>query len=115
MPMQSLTEVLGTLAANKRTELLTACANGADDDLPEEERPSRALVAPLCRLKHGDDVAVADYTARVICPGRGLGWFYAFYFDESANLMLGQFEAQYVTDRLPADSGETPLPIFEEP
>ena len=115
--MQSLADSLTTVAAAKRDELLLGCANGNDDDLAVEDRPDRAEVSAGCLLKFGDDVELfGAQVVRYILPGRGVGWFYAMFIDDVVfQLTLGQFEAANVTDRIPADPQETPMPIFSEP
>lgn len=116
--MQSLGDVLNNIGAAKRDELLTNCANGADDALAPEERPSRAEIgpAPGCLLKFGDQVEVDGMVGLYLCPGRGVGYFYAYVIDDvSGRLQLMQFLTGSVTDRIPADPQETPMPIFSEP
>ncbi len=112
--MQSILDQFRAYAAAQRDEYIRNAQNGADDDLPPEERPTREFVAPGCKLKHGDEVEVSGYmTALVTCPGRGVGWFYGVTFD-TGMVICGSWEAQNVTDRIPADSNETPMPIFSE-
>jgi len=110
--LAGLEEIVSSWVASKRTEILTNCANGADNDLAAEDRPDRELIAPRCRLKSNDHVLCNYELLRVVCPGRGVGWFYALRID-AGMFELGQHEAQYVEDRAPADPQEEPLPIFE--
>lgn len=112
--MQSIRDVLGSYAEAKRDEIITNCQNGADDDLPLSERPTRSEVSPGCLLKFGDEVEVWGTTIIYLCPGRGVGWFYGIYID-GATVPLGQWEPGNVSDRIPADPNETPMPIFLEP
>lgn len=112
--MQSIRDQLIGFATAKRTELITGANNGDDDDMPVDERPNRAEVSPGCLLKPFDEVEVWGTAILYLCPGRGLGWFYGLTID-SGIIPLGQYEAQYVSDRLPVDPLETPMPIFPEP
>lgn len=107
--LEGIEDALSTWVAAKAVEL-----EGDAPELPPEDRPDRALVAPGCRLKHNDHVVVNGQCVRVIRPGRLSGWFYAAILMDGA-FAYGQWEAQYVTDRAPADPEEDPLPIFEEP
>lgn len=100
-------------ATEFREDLMTFCANGADDDLPEDTRPDRAEVIPGCLLKYGDIVEVNAQTVYYLCPGRGLGWFYGMLISDGL-AMLGQWEAIHVIDRRPADPEEDPMPILPE-
>lgn len=109
--MQSILDQLQNVAAAKRDEIITAANNGADDDLPIEDRPNRSEVSPGCVLKHGDQIEVFGDTHLYLCPGRGQGFCYTFTLMEGV-LSIGQAEAQYVTDRIPADPLETPMPIL---
>lgn len=112
--MDRLESMVSIVADSKRAALLAACANGADNDLAPEDRPDRADRSDLGALKDGDDVIASGTPVRVICPGRGRGWFYSMIIEEQG-FTIGQHEAQYVTDRAPADPNETPMPIFPEP
>lgn len=89
----------------------------ADDcsDLPPEERPTRAEIAPGCRLKEGDDVFCNGQVYRVVCPARGIGWFTGWSLDPVTGSVIGPIDAYQVTDRAPADPAEPPLPIFDPP
>ena len=112
--MQSIRDQLLGYAATKRDELVNN-ADTTDDDLPPEDRPNRPTgVATGCLLKFGDEVEVYGTTYLVLCPGRGYGWFYAITID-GATVPLSCMPATDVTDRIPADPNETPMPIFEEP
>ena len=116
--MQSLGDVLVIVAQQKRDSLLSDCANGlTDTDLADEEKPTRSEVGPEpgCLLKFGDDVEVDGVVARYLCPGRGTGYFYGYYFDDMGRLTLGSFHTLSVTDRIPADPEETAMPIFPQP
>ncbi len=112
--MQSIREQLLSYATQKRDELITGANNGDDDDLAADERPNRATVAPGCLLKPFDEVEIYGMSALYLCPGRGAGWLYALTID-GGTIPLGSYDAQSVTDRIPVDPNETPMPIFEEP
>ena len=111
--MERLEATVAVVAAQRRDELLARASNGGDDDLPLEDRPNRAEVAPGCLLKFGDDVSAYGQTYRYLCPGRGIGWAYGLTLEVSG-FTLGSFEATAVEDRAPADPNETPMPIFQE-
>lgn len=104
--MQRMDTVITQMAMLKRAELIAGDTN-TDPTL----RYDRAEVTPGCLLKPGDDVEVSQVVARVVCPADTDGWFYAYTIDGTL-FVLTQFEAQYVTDRAPADPEETPMPIF---
>lgn len=89
----------------------------AEADPNNTSGPLRSDRSDLGALKDSDDVTVGGIQARVICPGEALGWFYAWTWDlfDPNKIVLGQYEAQYVTDRAPVDPEETPMPIFPEP
>lgn len=107
--MERMEGMIAQIAAAKRDELI-ASDTGTDPAL----RRDRAEVSPGCRLKHGDDVMVSGMQSRVICPSEVEGWFYDLSI-EGMIFVVGQHEAQYVTDRAPADPEEEPMPIFPEP
>ena len=110
--MQSIRDAIIGYAAAKRDELITAANNGDDDDLPPEERPNRASVAPGCRIKFGDELDWYGVTVLYVCPGRGANYLYGLTVD-GATIPLGSYDVAGVTDRIPADPEEDPLPIFE--
>jgi hypothetical protein len=109
--MQRLDVALQDACASMREALLANCAAGGDDDLPPEDRPDRAEVAPGCLLKTYDDITADGIPCRYILPGRGIGWAYVVWLDQGRS-NLGQIEAVNVTDRAPLDPLETPMPIF---
>lgn len=114
--MQRLEYMFQAIAEQKRTELLDHCANGGDDDLDPSERPDRTGrdgADDLGALKDFDDVTIGGQEMRVICPGRGKGWFYCLTI-ESQGFTIGQYQAQFVSERAPFDPEETPMPIFPE-
>lgn len=111
--MQSIRESLMGVALSKRDELVERANTGADDDLAPEERPNRVEASPGCALKFGDEVEAYGGTYLYLCPGRGLGWCYVLSI-EGTTIPLGQIEAVAVTDRIPMDPGEEPMPIFAE-
>ena len=111
--MQSVREQLQGYAETKRAELITGANNGDDDDLPPEERPNRATVATGCRLKPYDEVEIYGIPMIYLCPGRGAMSIYAICID-GATIPLGAYDVGAVTDRIPYDPMEEPLPIFEE-
>jgi hypothetical protein len=113
----SMDRIDTTYTATIRQQYLDAAANGADDDLDPSERPNRADRSDLGALKDDDDVEINNGNrVRVLCPGRGLGYFYSWGYDALfGSWVLGQYEASSVTDRAPADPEETPMPIFPEP
>lgn len=100
-----------------RQQYVGGADGGADDDLPPEDRPNRVDRSDLGALKDDDDVEVSSGThVRVVCPGRGRGWFYCWWYEAMFRTwMVGQMEAVNVTDRAPADPDEEPMPIFPEP
>jgi hypothetical protein len=112
--MQSIRDQLMTIATAKRDEIINGANNGADDDLPLEERPNRAEVSPGCLLKPFDELEIYGTPVLYLCPGRGIGWLHGLTI-EGSTIPLGQYEATAVTDRIPADPEETPMPIFAEP
>lgn len=112
--MQSIRDQLLVYATAKRDEIIDGANNGQDDDLPPEERPNRAEVSPGCLLKFGDELEIYGSTVLYLCPGRGIGWLHAISL-EGATIPLGQYEATTVTDRIPMDPAEPPMPIFAEP
>lgn len=110
--VKSMNELIKEYAASKRTQILTNSANGVDDDLPEDQRPTRDEVSPGCLLDPLDEIELySGITAIYLCPGRGVGWLYAITLD-SGVLPVEQYEVQYVTDRIPVNEGEEPMPIF---
>lgn len=111
--MQSIREQLLSYAETKRDELMERANTGGDDDLPPEDRPNRAEVCTGCLLKFSDEVEVYGGTVLYLCPGRGYGWFYGISVD-GATVPLGCYPAADVTDRIPADPNETPMPILPE-
>lgn len=62
-------------------------------------------------LKAGDDVICAGMPLRVAGPARGRGYFSGYYEPWFGDAVV-PIEAAYVTERAPADSGETPMPII---
>jgi hypothetical protein len=112
--MQTIRDQLLSYATAKRDEIVTNANNGADDDLPEAERPNRTEVVPGCILKFSDELDIYGQTVLYLCPGRGLGWLYALTVD-GATIPLGSYDVTSVTDRLPADPEEEPMPIIIAP
>lgn len=107
--MERMDALLDTIATAKRAEFIAANPNTTPENSCE-----RAEISPGCRVKNGDDVLVNGIVGRVICPYELNGWFYALIID-GMQIVPTPFEAQYITDRAPADPEEEPLPIFEEP
>ena len=108
--------VIDSVAQIFRGQILTACANGMDDDLPPEDRPDRAEVVVGSFLKIFDHVRMHDDTeCVVIAPGRGSGYFSGWHVDSDGQNVLGMYAGIDVIDRAPADPNETPMPIFPEP
>lgn len=115
--MQSMRDQLMAYAVAKRDELLTGADNGADDDLAPEERPNRAELGPVpgCLIKPFDELEVYNSVPLLyLCPGRGIGQMYVLQLEGNV-ISLTQFLTTDVTDRLPADPLETPMPIFPAP
>lgn len=112
--MDSIRDTLYAYAGAKRDEILENCANEiTDTDLDPADKPTRAEVSPGCLLKFADEVEIEGQTILYLCPGRGVGWFYGLTI-EAGTIPLGSYEASRVSDRLPADANETPMPIFSE-
>jgi hypothetical protein len=98
-----------TVAATRRVFL-----ESSDTEPDPALRCDRELVAPYCRLRRDDSVRVNESTVIVVCPAGALGWFHTLELsDDGAQLVFGQREAQYVTDRAPIDLEDPPLPIWE--
>ena len=113
--MQSIKDLLMGVAVIKRNEVLAECTgDGSYANLAPEDRPDRELVAPGCLLKPFDEVEIYGSPHIYLCPGGGVGWMHTITID-GATIPLGQYEASTVTDRIPADPLETPMPIFPEP
>lgn len=111
--MQSIRDQLLSYATTKRDELVDF-ADTTDADLPPEDRPNRSEVSTGCLLKFGDEVEIYGVTILYLCPGRGYGWIYGISID-GATVPLGCYPATDITDRIPADPNETPMPIFVDP
>lgn len=111
--MQSVRDQLLSYGQQLRDQLITGANNGDNDDVQPEARPNRATIAPGCRLKPFDEVEIYGIPMLYLCPGIGETAIYALSID-GATIPLGAYDVSAVTDRIPADPEEEPLPIFEE-
>lgn len=110
--MQSIRDQLLSYATQQRDLIIAGANNGDDDDIPAEERPNRELVAPGCRIKPFDEVEIYGLSMLYLCPGRGANMLIALSID-GAIIQQGSYDVSAVTDRIPYDPEEEPLPIFE--
>ncbi len=108
--MEPFSAAIDAIEAARRAELIAA-DTGTDPAL----RCDRAEISPGCLIKNGDDVEIGSFvTVRVVCPAEAIGWFNTLVVEGSA-IVPGQHEVSQVTDRIPADPNETPMPIFASP
>lgn len=113
--MQSIRDQLLSYAVTVRNDILTKCENGeTDTDLEPEHKPTRAEVSPNCLIKPFDELEISgSMSVLYLCPGRTIGWMHVLRIDGNA-IPVEQYDVASVTDRIPADPNEAPMPIFPE-
>ncbi len=108
--MDRLDFSIDAIIAYHRTQDVLGANSGQDDDLDPEHRRNRTEVSPGCPLKTNDHLELYSGAVKVVCvgPGRGEGWFTAWWFDDTTGATIGTMDIQYISDRAPADPEEAP-------
>ncbi len=78
MPIDRMSTTIDDIVALERNRLIAAADNGADDDVPPEDRPNRRdengnlYVVAGSNVKFNDDLKFNDdAVCRVLCGARG--------------------------------------------
>lgn len=92
-------------------------AQTQDNDLPPEDRRTRADVYVGTVLKRDDDIMISDVIpSRIIGPARGrtsVICYYPEWFGDQPQAFDIE-TATWITDRAPFDAQETPMPVIVE-
>ncbi len=122
--MNRLTDVDDARVAYWRQDNHDAAAvRGEDDDLDPLDRRDRSVVVYYkdqnnadqpSALKRGDDVEWCGIQIRVVGPARDRNFFLGYYDPWFGDMILPCSDVQYVTDRAPQDTNETPMPVVPE-